>query len=80
MEENISSDQVLGYLKGKYLSKPTNNTTDISNDKSESKVPTGDESEFDGDTAENMFLLSKLSKVQVELTKWLDILKQKINN
>jgi len=80
--ETVSSDQILGYLKGKYLSKPTAKVTtpptNNDNDKGGEKLPAGDESEDTGELAENRFLLSKLEKVQGELTKWLDILKGKI--
>ena len=81
--DNISSDQILGYLKGKYLSKPvqklTTAPTNNDNKESSEKLPIGEESEDSGEKAENRFLLSKLEKVQGELTKWLDVLKGKIN-
>jgi len=84
MEENISSDQILGYLKGKYLSKPTGKVTTPStnedSEKSKDNIPVGEESEDSGEKAENRFLLGRLERVQGELTKWLDILKTKINN
>ena len=80
--ENISSDQILGYLKGKYLSKstPKLTTTPTNNDNKENseKLPVGEESDLDGEMAENTFLFRKLSKAQNEVTKWLDILKGKI--
>ena len=82
MTDNVSSDQILGYLKGKYLSKPTTKltTSPTNNDNKESseKLPVGEESDLDGEMAENTFLFRKLSKAQNEVTKWLDILKGKI--
>jgi len=81
MTDNVSSDQILGYLKGKYLSKPTvkATTAPTNDDKGKDEVPVGVESDTDGEIAENTFLFRKLSKAQTEVTKWLDILKGKIN-
>ena len=77
METNEpTSNQILSYLKGKYLTPSTPKT----NDKSETKedIPVGEESEYSGKEAENKFLLSKLQDIQDELSKWLDILRSKL--
>ena len=78
MSEEVSSENILNYLRGKYLSKPAK--APVGEGGKDDKVPAGEESGFSGEEAENQFLLSKLEKVQGELTKWLDILKAKINN
>lgn len=84
MENEVSSDQILGYLKNKYLSKPEQHTTKTpetdSTDSNGNKLPTGEESDLSGEKAENSFLLKKLEGIQGELTKWLDVLKSKIKN
>lgn len=76
----MGGDQILSYLKSKYLSKPVT-TAPKTNDSKEGStdIPVGEESEYSGEEAENKFLLTKLTNVQGELTKWLDVLKLKIN-
>ncbi len=78
--DNISSDQILGYLKGKYLSKPAQKTTTAptNDDNVKKDEVVGAESDMTGESAENQFLLRKLGKVEAELTKWLEILKNKL--
>lgn len=81
---DVSSDQILGYLKNKYLSKPEQHTTKTprndNNNEVANKLPVGEESDLSGEKAENSFLLNKLEGVQSELTKWLEILKSKIKS
>lgn len=79
MTQEIGSEQILGYLKGKYLAKNSTtkpSTNDVS--KKEGKIPAGEESDLTGEEAENKFLKSKLQSIQVELTKWLEVLKNKL--
>lgn len=79
MTQEIGSEQILGYLKGKYLAKNSTtkpSTNDVS--KKEGKTPAGEESDLTGEEAENKFLISKLDNIQTELTKWLSILKSKL--
>jgi len=84
VDNEVSSDQILGYLKSKYLSKPeqhaTNTPETTSDDNKANKLPVGKQSDFSGENAENNYLLTQLENVQTELSKWLDILKSKIRN
>lgn len=73
MEDN----QIVDFLKSKYISKPSTNTSNSNTIESKDEV-VGDDTEMDMDKIENKFLVSKLSNIQVELTKWLDILKSKL--
>jgi hypothetical protein len=74
-----NSNQILNYLKGKYLAKnnATKSSKNNASDKKD-KLPIGEEGEFSGEEMENKFLKSKLENIQVELSKWLDILKNKL--
>lgn len=71
-----TSNQILSYLKGKYLTPNTPKTDNVNEIKED--IPVGEESEYNGKEAENKFLLSKLQNIQDELSKWLDILRSKL--
>jgi len=74
----MNDNQILDYLKTKYM--PKTPVSDPKNEDSNKKDKISNDSEYNGEEAENKFLVGKLERVQVELTKWLDILKLKIHN
>ena len=80
--EEVNSSKILEFLKGKYLKTPSKQgVSTSSNNESPKKdnLPMGEENEYDGEDAENEFLMKRLDKIQSELVKYLNILKSKIS-
>jgi len=65
----MENNQILDFLKTKYISKPSTNTSN-SGESNESKDEViGDDTEMNMDKLENKFLVSKLDNIKLELTK-----------
>lgn len=79
--DEVNGDQVLSYLKSKYLTAPPSIKVqaETSGGEQKKKPPAGVETEFSGDRAEMSFLMSQFEKIKTDLVEWLDILKKKVN-
>jgi hypothetical protein len=79
--EEVNGEQVLSYLKSKYLTTPPSIKVQAESSGGERKKepPAGIESEFSGDRAEMGFLMTQFEKIKTDLVEWLDILKKKVN-